>query len=177
MPTDVNYNGRGRCPVSLLTIKRRANRMLRALRRDDMQLSVLLCDDPFIRRLNRRYRGIDKVTDVLSFSMHEGRPLPFSSPLLGDVVVSMPRAARQAAARRATLLDEVTVLLAHGLLHLLGIDHATRTEERRMARTTSKLVEAASRRGRIEKGRGKAGSRPVRRDKTGTRGSRRAGTD
>jgi len=155
MPTDVRYNGRGRCSVSLLTIKRRANRMLRALRRDDKQLSVLLCDDPFIRRLNRRYRGIDRVTDVLSFSMREGPPLPFSSSLLGDVVISIPRATRQAAARRAAVLDEVTLLLAHGILHLLGVDHATPTEQVRMTRAAARLVQRAAAGGNVGTRRGK----------------------
>jgi probable rRNA maturation factor len=145
MPTEVSFRGRGRCPVSLLTMKRRANRMLRKLRRNHMQLSVLLCDDPFIRRLNRRYRGIDRVTDVLSFSMSEGRRLPFPSPLLGDVVISLPRASRQAASRRVGLLDEVTELLAHGLLHLLGVDHANPTSERHMTREAARLVAEAKR--------------------------------
>jgi probable rRNA maturation factor len=147
MPTDVSFRGRGRCPVSLLTVKRRANRMLRAMHLTDRQLSVLLCDDPFIRRLNRLYRGIDRVTDVLSFSMSEGRPLPFTTPLLGDIVISTPRAARQAASRRAGVLDEVTLLLAHGLLHLLGVDHGSRAAEERMTRASSRLVDAASGRG------------------------------
>jgi probable rRNA maturation factor len=147
MPAQVSFRGRGRCPVSPLTIKRRANRMLRALRRNHLQLSVLLCDDRFIRGLNRRYRGIDRVTDVLSFSMSEGRPLPFASPLLGDVVIALPRASRQAASRRVALLDEVTALLAHGLLHLLGVDHADPAAEKRMTRAAARLVAEARRPG------------------------------
>jgi probable rRNA maturation factor len=144
MPADVSFRGRGRCPVSLLTVQRRANRMLKALRLGDRQLSVLLCDGPFIRRLNRRYRGLDRVTDVLSFSMSEGQPLPFISPLLGDIVICAPRAARQAAARRAGVLEEVTLLLAHGLLHLLGLDHAGPAAEKRMTRAAARLAETAT---------------------------------
>jgi probable rRNA maturation factor len=64
--------------------------------------------------------------------MIEGEALACREPMLGDIVISIPTAARQANARQASLLDEVTMLLAHGLLHLLGFDHRTAFERRRM---------------------------------------------
>jgi probable rRNA maturation factor len=113
---------------------------------ESLELSILLCDDATIRELNRRYRKKNKATDVLAFPMQEG-PGPAGHPgLLGDVVISLPTATRQAAEHDRPIIQEVTFLLAHGLLHLLGYDHASKREEREMkARTEGLLasVEAA----------------------------------
>jgi len=86
--------------------------------RGSAAVSVLLCGDARMRRLNREYRRMDRPTDVLSFPSGGG-------PLLGDVAVDVPYAARQARKRGHGLEREVQVLLAHGVLHLLGHDHET----------------------------------------------------
>ncbi|MBK8597145.1 MAG: rRNA maturation RNase YbeY [Holophagales bacterium] len=94
-------------------------------------VSVLLCGDARMRRLNREFRKIDRPTDVLSF--------PAGDPaFLGDVAVDVPYAARQAARRGHSLDREVKLLLAHGVLHLLGHDHET--DEGEMFRLQSRLV-------------------------------------
>ncbi|ERN04899.1 hypothetical protein AMTR_s00080p00046380 [Amborella trichopoda] len=87
-----------------------------------VELSVLLCNDDFIRKLNKEWRDEDHATDVLSMSQHI---LGFDLPILmlGDIVISVETAARQAEERGHTLLDEIHILLVHGLLHLLGFDH------------------------------------------------------
>ncbi len=114
--------------------------MLESMGCAETELSILLCDDETIRVLNRRYRKKDKATDVLAFPMDESDgPGP---PLLGDVVISLPTAARQAAERDRPIIAEVTFLLAHGLLHLLGYDHGTHREEREMERQTAELLAA-----------------------------------
>jgi len=117
--------------------------MLRALDLRKAELSVMLCDDSTIRELNRRYRRVDRPTDVLAFSMAEGEQIAGSSLLLGDVVISLSSAGRQAAANKQELLVEVTRLLAHGLLHLLGFDHQTRAQHRRMNARVDMLIAAA----------------------------------
>jgi probable rRNA maturation factor len=133
--------GRGSGPgVSPDTVRRRAEAMLQALGAVDAELSVLLCDDETIAELNRKYRGRDRATDVLSFPTgddHVARPGP---RLLGDVVVSLPTAARQAPPGPSGLREEVTRLLAHGLLHLLGSTHESRADLRAMERETERLV-------------------------------------
>ncbi len=116
--------------------------MLDALGLPDAELSILLCDDDTIRRLNRRYRETNAPTDVLAFPMNEGPGPRVESALLGDVVISLPTARRQAAERDRPIIAEVTFLLAHGLLHLLGYDHATEAEEHEMNRRTAELVAA-----------------------------------
>jgi probable rRNA maturation factor len=116
--------------------------MLEALGLPDAELSILLCDDATIRELNRQYRKKDRATDVLAFPMHDGS-VPQTTPgLLGDVVISLPTARRQAAERDRPIVHEVTFLLAHGLLHLLGHDHASKREERQMTARTEALMAA-----------------------------------
>jgi rRNA maturation RNase YbeY len=87
--------------------------------------------DPEIHALNRQYRGKNKPTDVLSFPLADELQ-PF---LLGDVVISIETAARQAQRRGHTLREELQTLLVHGILHLLGYDHeVSRSEAIRMHR-------------------------------------------
>ncbi|XP_056177094.1 endoribonuclease YBEY, chloroplastic-like isoform X2 [Syzygium oleosum] len=87
-----------------------------------VELSVLLCNDDFIRKLNKEWRDEDHATDVLSMSQHVPE-LKLPILMLGDIVISVETAARQAEERGHTLLDEIRILMVHGLLHLLGFDH------------------------------------------------------
>ena len=116
--------------------------MLESLGLADAELSILLCDDETIRKLNRRYRKKNKSTDVLAFPMQEGPSPSVDTGVLGDVVISLPTATRQAKQADRPIIEEVTFLLAHGLLHLLGHDHATAREEREMKAKTQDLMAA-----------------------------------
>jgi probable rRNA maturation factor len=132
-------------------IARRLRRMMTALKLGDAELSVLLTGDDQIQELNRVYRKKDRPTDVLAFAMSEGggprTPSPRGAPrLLGDVIVSVPTARAQAKQARRAALEEVTMLLAHGLLHLLGWDHDTPAKDRAMRSRVDRLCEAARRR-------------------------------
>lgn len=118
--------------------------MLRALSLADAELSIMLCDDATIHALNRAHRKRNKPTDVLAFALREGEPLAGAEALLGDVVISLDTARRQARERRRELWDEVTLLLAHGLLHLVGFDHRTDAEERLMNARADMLIAATS---------------------------------
>nr|XP_023891411.1 endoribonuclease YBEY, chloroplastic-like [Quercus suber] len=89
---------------------------------ESVELSVLLCNDEFIRKLNKEWRDEDHATDVLSMSEHVPE-LKLPILMLGDIVISVETAARQAEERGHTLLDEIRILMVHGLLHLLGFDH------------------------------------------------------
>ena len=96
---------------------------------DDYEVSVLLTDDPRMTDLNREYRGIDAPTDVLAFPQLEGKAddLMYST-ILGDVVISLETAARQAINETHSLEEEVAFLTVHGVLHLIGYDHQTKKE-------------------------------------------------
>lgn len=113
--------------------------MLAALRMPEAQVSILLCDDRVIHALNKQHRGKDRPTDVLAFAMNEGAPVVGDASLLGDIVISLPTAGRQARLAQRELSEEVLMLLAHGLLHLLGDDHQTDAQERRMTARTDML--------------------------------------
>jgi probable rRNA maturation factor len=139
MPVFVRTTGLQQRPVSAREVRRRGERMLRALGLEHSELSVLLCDDDTIATLNKRYRRKAKPTDVLAFEQ-DG-----DGALLGDVVISIPTARRQARLARRRILDEVTMLLAHGLLHLLGFDHRTVAEDRRMRAKMDVLCTSAAR--------------------------------
>jgi rRNA maturation RNase YbeY len=101
---------------------------------DGEQLSLMLCDDETIRELNCRWREVDKATDVLSFPMDDPQ-------LLGDLVISLDTAERQAKERSIATRDELRVLMVHGVLHLLGYDHEDTPEEHEEMRAAeSKLL-------------------------------------
>lgn len=114
----------------------------------DLEVSVTLVDDDAIRELNRDYRGVDRPTDVLSFAMleeGEGEPeapqLPPDAPLqLGDIVISLERAAAQAVEYGHSLERELGFLVTHGVLHLLGYDHQTPEDEARMQETAEAIL-------------------------------------
>jgi len=107
------------------------------------EISVLFTDDKFIRTLNNKYRGIDKPTDVLSFSLQEGAvksPETESDKLLGDIIISVETAQRQADTLNHNIEKELTVLLIHGLLHLTGYNHEKDTDYKIMRKKESKIL-------------------------------------
>ena len=113
------------------------------------ELSVMLVDDAEIHALNRQYRGVDRPTDVLSFSQLEGPGLDLTAlePLyhlpLGDIVVSIPRMRAQAVEYGHSEERELGFLLVHGLLHLLGFDHEAPDEALAMRATAEDVLAAA----------------------------------
>jgi len=111
------------------------------------EASVTIVDDAGIRKTNREFRGIDAATDVLSFPMADtasGEALEVNpdtgEALLGDIVISLPRAAAQAEEYGHSLGREVGFLTAHGMLHLLGYDHETKEQEREMFLLQEKVL-------------------------------------
>jgi rRNA maturation RNase YbeY len=154
MPIAVSSRLRRRLRLSLLHAL--AGKILKAAGASRSDLSLLLVGDRAMRRLNRRYRRMDRTTDVLAFPMRHvrsrltpsaaarfarsGGPAIASgdgghAPFLGDVVISLPQAARQAKQAGHSIERELAVLVTHGVLHLLGYDHKRSAREaRRMLR-------------------------------------------
>ena len=126
----------------------RLDRLARAILSDvgeaSAELGIKFVGDQRMRALNRRYRGKDRTTDVLAFAMREA---PHSSAgLLGDVVIAVPTAARQAKQGQRSLDEELTVLLIHGILHLCGYDHErSEKEARRMYRRERMILRSLAR--------------------------------
>lgn len=117
---------RQRHRVDLAGLRRTARAALRALGAADHEVSLTLVGDRRIRALNARYRGIRRRTDVLAF------PLDGPAPVLGEVVVSVETARRQARRLGHSLAQELDLLVVHGLLHLVGYDDRDPGEARLM---------------------------------------------
>jgi probable rRNA maturation factor len=118
---------------------------------ENTELGVLITTQENIHELNRAYRGKDKPTDVLSFFMIEGEKpqddpeifitAPDNIRHLGEVIISYPQALLQARERKHTVKEEITILLIHGVLHLLGYDHEeSEAEEKRMKARENKIL-------------------------------------
>jgi probable rRNA maturation factor len=107
-------------------------------------VAITVLDDDWMQDLNRHYRGLDAPTDVLAFALYEGEPLvsaPGVPPVLGDVVISIDTAQRQAQALGHGLAAELALLTIHGCLHLLGYDHdEPEAQERMWARQAAILA-------------------------------------
>jgi len=116
--------------------------------RKDGEVSLLLVDDPTIRKLNRDYRGLDRPTDVLSFALNEGDSPDPSPEMWGDIVISVECALRQAETYGHSFEREMTRLLIHGALHLLGYDHEiSASEDERMRMREAEILEVIQQEG------------------------------
>ena len=131
----------------------RLDRLARAILSDvgeaSAELGILFVGDQRMRGLNRRYRGKDRTTDVLAFAMREAFPphaLRLTPDMLGDVVISVPTAWRQAKEAGRSLNEELAWLLVHGILHLCGYDHErSEKEARRMHRRERMILRSIAR--------------------------------
>jgi len=106
----------------------------------NVELSIVLTDEKKLHELNRDFLGIDAPTDVLSFPAFESDP-ETGARYLGDILISLPRAVEQAHAAGHSVQDELQLLVVHGVLHLLGHDHAEPQEKARMWTVQAALLE------------------------------------
>lgn len=109
------------------------------------EVSLLLTNDKEIQNLNKIFRNIDSPTDVLAFSMSEGSngsslPEGIDEYLLGDIIISIETAIKQAKLLGHSLEQELTVLLIHGLLHLLEFDHISTEDSEKMKAEEEKIL-------------------------------------
>lgn len=118
--------------ISLTGLKKTTKKILRALGQKKAGLSVLLVDDPKMRTLNRRYLGANRTTDVIAF---EG-----CDSFLGDIVISLPTAKRQAKRYDHSFTYELYFYLCHGILHLMGYRDKTAREAKKMERKQERIL-------------------------------------
>ena len=119
---------------------RTAQKVLQKLGYKDVELSITFVRDPAIKKLNRDYRGKNSATDVLSFSA--APDFPSVTSYIGDVVISVDTAKRNALSDGRSLKDEITTLIVHGILHLAGYDHerGSKKEAERMMRKQKAIL-------------------------------------
>ena len=133
-------NRQRRVPVSVSRLKRAAGRALAAVGRPEGEVEIDVVDDPEIRRLNHRFRGIRRRTDVLAFPLE----IP-DAPLVGQIVISADTAQRQARRVGVPLGTELELLVTHGILHLVGYDDRDPVEADLMHRRERSILGATGR--------------------------------
>jgi probable rRNA maturation factor len=130
---------RAQVPVEELTSL--AETVSRQFFPDLSTIGIVLTGDAEIRALNRDFRGLDKPTDVLSFNQNIPDP-ESGNEYIGDIIISIPTARKQALAGGHQLRQELELLIIHGLLHLAGHDHDTRAREQKMWQAQSALLQS-----------------------------------
>ena len=122
-------------------IKMKLKRILKDLEYHDCELSLLFTDDKHIAELNWRFLKREGPTNVLAFPMRDDNHVKLGSPMLGDIVISLDAAMRDANGVGESFAKTIDRLLIHGLLHLLGYDHEGSEEEaRQMEEETERLL-------------------------------------
>lgn len=113
---------------------------LKKLKLNNVSFSIILTDNEEIKWLNKTYRGIDQTTDVLSFALNDNGKMNLPINLLGDIYISIPQMKEQAIKYETGEKRELSFLVIHGLLHLLGYNHLNEEEERVMILLQKELL-------------------------------------
>ena len=133
-------NNQDQYPVDSSRFRSQIAQVLENMEETECELSLLLTDDAEIRRLNKTYRSLDQATDVLSFPQDEEAVNESGKTLLGDVVISVETAARQAEEHHLSFNEELILLAIHGILHLLGYDHERSPQDARVMKDKTRMI-------------------------------------
>jgi len=133
-------NNQDQYPVDASQFQSQIGQVLEKLEETQCELSLLLTDDAEIRQLNKTYRNLDQATDVLSFPQDEDAVNESGDTLLGDVVISVETAARQAEEHYLSFNEELILLAIHGILHLLGYDHERSPQDARIMKDKTQVI-------------------------------------
>jgi probable rRNA maturation factor len=126
--------------IDLNQVKKIARKALLALGEEKSDLSVCIVDNSQIKDLNYKYKGLNRPTDVLAFSLREGQGVRGGEFILGDVVISAQIARSQAKRLRRKIKDEINLYIVHGILHLVGYDDNTKAARKKMEAMQEKLA-------------------------------------
>ncbi|MFA4941749.1 MAG: rRNA maturation RNase YbeY [Patescibacteria group bacterium] len=131
---NVEINNRTKNKIDLVLVKKVAEKFLESKNKKKFNVSIAFVSDNEIKNLNKRYRKINKVTDILSFAGEEN--------FLGEIVISYAQIRRQAKKFNNKPKDELVFILVHGLLHLLGYDDRTETGRKKMEKLGDKFIKS-----------------------------------
>lgn len=126
----INETGTKICDID--EVKKVLNKVVQKEHLEDALFNVILVDNTYIHRLNKEYRGIDRPTDVISFALEDEKEINSPIRILGDIYISVDKIEEQRILYGHSYLREFAFLSVHGLLHLLGYDHMTKEEEKKM---------------------------------------------
>ncbi|OGH69260.1 MAG: rRNA maturation RNase YbeY [Candidatus Magasanikbacteria bacterium RIFCSPHIGHO2_01_FULL_47_8] len=135
----IYYSKKVSCPISKKTLEKVARGAARLEPKIKGAVEVTIVGDKEIQKLNHRYRGINKVTDVLSFAWSEDRQI--KSAVLGELFISYSQIVRQAKEFKVSAREEFIRMFVHGLLHLVGYDHVKSSEAKKMFALQEELVQ------------------------------------
>ena len=122
-------NNQNKIKIDKRRIRSTVLRIMRILDCADKEISLSFVDDEKIKELNKEYLGKDKPTNVISFSLQEGEYSDINPQIMGDIVISVETAQRDALFGNFTISQEIDFLIIHGILHLLGYNHENTTRE------------------------------------------------
>lgn len=108
----------------------------------DAILSIIFVDEETIQNINKEYRGLDRITDVISFALEDNKDIDMGVRLLGDIYICIKRMQEQALMYEHSEKRELSFLCCHGLLHLLGYDHQTKEDEEKMFKLQREILES-----------------------------------
>lgn len=137
-------NSQSKIKIDKRIIRSTVLKILKTLDCADKEVSLFFVDDEKIKQLNKQYLGKDKATNVLSFSLLEGEYGNINPQILGDVIISVETAQRDALYGKLTVDQEIDFLIIHGILHLLGYNHenTTKKETKKMRQKEKNLFNA-----------------------------------
>lgn len=137
-------NSQSKIKIDKRIIRSMVLKILKTLDCADKEISLSFIDDEKIKQLNKQYLGKDKATNVLSFSLLEGEYGNINPQILGDVIISVETAQRDALYGKLTVDQEIDFLIIHGILHLLGYNHenTTKKETKKMRQKEKDLFNA-----------------------------------
>lgn len=128
-------------PISKLMVAGWLKKIIKVLKvKKNLEISFGVVGDASIRKMNRLYRGKDKVTDVLSFEEDSSKISPARTGYIGEIIICYPQAARRAKKAKHTLNQELELLFVHGFMHLLGYDHKTKKSTQAMEKLEEKIL-------------------------------------
>jgi probable rRNA maturation factor len=122
-------NSQNKNKIDKRKVRGTVSQILKILDCADKEISISFVDDENIKKLNKQYLGRDKATNVLSFSMREGEHGDVNPQILGDIIISVETAKRDALYGKITIAQEIDFLIIHGILHLLGYNHENTTKK------------------------------------------------
>lgn len=125
------------------SIKKVLKLALAKLRKKYVEFNIIFVDNEYIHELNKNFRGVDRETDVISFALLDDKTFPLDENILGDIYISYEKAYEQATSYGHSREREFCFLALHGLLHLLGYDHMTESDEKIMFSLQDEILEAA----------------------------------
>ncbi len=122
-------------------LKKLVKKVVKKFKLETSEFNIIIVDDKYIHNLNKKYRNIDRKTDVITFALEDNLDIELDHRILGDIYISLQTAKSQAIEYGHSLKRELSFLTVHGILHLLGYDHMNEEDEQVMFKLQDEILE------------------------------------